>query len=110
MADVTIAMIALLVGTLVVSGGLQAAIPYMMSSRELFAVTVPPIAHTEPEVRRMKRTYALAVVLLTLVGIAAVVACGIATSWGDAVAWVMVGAVLLQGVVSFALMLRFARR
>ena len=48
MADVTIAMIALLVGILVVSGGLQAAIPYMMSSRELFAVTVPPIAHTEP--------------------------------------------------------------
>ena len=107
MADVTIAMIALLVGILVVSGGLQAAIPYMMSSRELFAVTVPPIAHIEPEVRRMKRTYALAVVLLTLVGIAAVVACGIATSWGDAVAWVMVGAVLLQVVVSFALMLRF---
>ena len=107
MTDVTIAMIALLVGTLVVSGGLQAAIPYMMSSRELFAVTVPPIAHTEPEVRRMKRFYAPAVVLLTLVGIAAVVACGIATSWGDAVAWVMVGAVLLQGFVSFALMLRF---
>ena len=107
MADFTFAMIALLVGTLVVSGGLQAAIPYMMSSRELFAVTVPPIAHTEPEVRRMKRFYALAVVLLTLVGIAAVVACGIATSWGDAVAWVMVGAALLQTVVSFALMLRF---
>ena len=107
MADVTIAMIALLVGTLVVSGGLQVAIPYMMPSRELFAVTVPPIAHTEPEVRRMKRVYALAVALLTLVGIAAVVACGIATSWGDAVAWVMVGAALLQGVVSFALMLHF---
>ena len=107
MVDITITMIALLVGVLAVCGGLQAAIPYMMSSRELFAVTVPLIAHTEPEVRRMKRTYALAVVLLTLVGIAAVVACGIAAGWGDAAAWVMVGAVLLQTVVSFALMLHF---
>ena len=107
MVDVTIAMIALLVGVLAACGGLQAAIPYMMSSRELFAVTVPPVAHAEPEVRRMKRTYALAVGGLTLAGIAAVVLCGLAAGWGDAVAWVMVGAVLLQGVASFALMLRF---
>ena len=77
MVDITITMIALLVGVLAVCGGLQAAIPYMMSSRELFAVTVPPIAHTEPEVRRMKRTYALAVSGLTLASIAAVVACGL---------------------------------
>lgn len=33
MVDITITMIALLVGVLAVCGGLQAAIPYMMSSR-----------------------------------------------------------------------------
>lgn len=49
----------------VATGGILAATPWLMRSRECFAVTVPAEAQSNPLVRRLKRRYASAVGLAT---------------------------------------------
>ncbi|MBS5451798.1 MAG: DUF1648 domain-containing protein [Coriobacteriia bacterium] len=96
------ALVLTLVNVLV--GALLAATPWLMPRQECFAVTVPPCAHTDPRIARMKCVYTLAVVLTTLVGAAASFA-GFALGGEPAfmVAWTAALVVLV--VAPFALML-----
>ena len=101
------ALVLTLVNVLV--GALLAATPWLMPRQECFAVTVPPCAHTDPRIARMKRVYTLAVALMTLVGAAASFA-GFALGGESAfmVAWTAALVVLV--IAPFALMLWYRSR
>lgn len=97
---VTVAVLLVVVAT----GALLAATPWLMRSRECFAVTVPAEAQTDPLVRRLKQRYAGAVGLATG---AVAVAAGILAIMGLPEVSVMVGTVGAVGVslLSIGLML-----
>lgn len=48
-------------------GILMAITPYLMPKRECFAVTIPDSASSDPEIRRLKRSFFVTVIVVTLV-------------------------------------------
>ncbi len=48
-----------------ITGILAAVTPYLMPKRECFAVTIPDAASSDPEVKRLKRTYFTIIIIIT---------------------------------------------
>ena len=95
---------------LLVCGAVFAAMPFLTRGREVFAVTVPASAQSDPAIRELKRTYALLVGAATVVCVAVVVAVGAATQWSLVAMRVMVGVTIALSVGAYALMLVFRSR
>ena len=98
-------------------GVLMALTPYLMPKRECFAVTVPESAQADPQIRKLKATYArtiaLMTVVLTIVAAAAAIralSSGYTQGSVNALVAVVVLASLVPVVVSFVLMLRNRRK
>ncbi|MCI8468116.1 MAG: DUF1648 domain-containing protein [Eggerthellaceae bacterium] len=99
--------------TVVVTGGLLAATPWLMPKDEYFAVTVPPAARADARLVGFRRRYAQAMAAITAVcalGLVAVLAVGPVDASSAALAWALGGAVLIPVVASFCLMLHYRRR
>ncbi len=60
------ALLGLVLLFLPITGALMAATPYLMPKRECFAVTIPDAASNDPEIRRLKRSFAIIVAVVTL--------------------------------------------
>lgn len=84
----------------------MALTPYLMPKRECFAVTVPDGALADPYLRRLKRTYLLAMLALTAI---ATVACAAALTLDPEHAFVaaLIAAALVLCVGGYGLMLYF---
>lgn len=111
------ATLAMLVLVVPVTGGIAAATPYLMPKRECFAVTVPESAQTDPQIRKLKASYARTIILmtavLTVVAVAAalwVASSGYTQGSVNVLVAVVVLASLAPVVASFALMLRNRRK
>ncbi len=99
-------LVTLLVLLLPLTGALMAATPYLMPKRECFAVTVPDAAAADPYLRRLKRTYAIGVLLLTALFTAAAAVAFLMGGEGIAIG-VFIAGTLAVPVCGYALMLRF---
>lgn len=102
--DVGAAIIALSLVLLAAVGVLLAATPWLMPSRECFAVTVPAEAEKDPVIRRIKRRYTVAVAGATVV-FALVEAVLAAAGLLETLAAVAVVGALVLTLLSFGLML-----
>ena len=105
----SIGLTIMLVGLLVVIGALLAVTPWIMPRQECFAVTVPPVAHSDPRIVSAKRAYTAIVAGLTLVGALSTAFCLHLLDDGAAtVAWMAALCALV--IVPFVLMLAFRAR
>lgn len=92
-----------------IAGALMAATPYLMPKRECFAVTIPDAASNDPEVRRLKRSFAIIVAVATLLLTALCGACALASP-EHAFLVALVVAMLVLCFGSYGLMLHFRRK
>ena len=92
-----------------VTGILMALTPYLMPKRECFAVTVPDGAVNDPYLRKLKRTYLVAMLVLTALATAATVAACLVDPQHAALPVFIVGIFALC-IIGYGLMLYFRRR
>lgn len=102
-------LVGLMVALIPIMGVLLAATPWLMRSRECFAVTVPASAQSDSEVRALKRGYAAAMLVCTVL-LTALDAALLALGMDQAAVAVLAGACVGLSLLSFALMLRARSR
>lgn len=102
------------VSLVLLTGLLEAIVPWIEPPTECFAVTIPPSAASDPRILAFKRTYALAVAAVTCACAAGwmLVSRGMSESGGDvaALSAVILAATILPLAVAFGLMLHFRSR
>lgn len=92
-----------------ITGALMAATPYLMPKRECFAVTVPDAASSDPDIKRLKRSYSTIVAVGTLALTALCGACLFANP-EHAFLPALVVSELVLCFGSYGLMLHFRRK
>lgn len=92
-----------------ITGALMAATPYLMPKRECFAVTIPDAASSDPEIRRLKRSFTIIVTVVTLTLTALCSACLLANP-EHAFLPALVVSELILCIGSYGLMLRFRQK
>ncbi len=92
-----------------IMGILTAATPYLMPKRECFAVTIPDAASSDPDIKHLKRSYFIAVIVTTL---AFTILCGacILVSPEHAFLPALVVSALVLCIGSYGLMLFFRQK
>lgn len=92
-----------------ITGILMALTPYLMPKRECFAVTVPDAAVNDSYLRKLKRTYLAAMLVLTALATAATVAACLIDPQHAALP-VFIAGIFAVCVIGYGLMLYFRRR